>query len=154
MSKFLLFHMDLGRSNSIIEGRLILLDANRIIERYIATSGSIGNQSFEMLSAKGRGPIPAQYECGITNYTVQTKPIYMPHIRGVEGNFYKIDPHNVNIWGTGRGDFGIHDDANSPGSAGCVVLPTKEGWNGFQKQMTEIAKTGVSSIPLLISYTR
>lgn len=153
----LLFHMDLARSSSLINGRLILLDAdkNQIIERYIATSGAPGNQSFEMMATRGRGPIPAQYECGIPMYTVQTKPIYMPHVKGVEGNFYKIDPHNVNIWGKGRGDFGIHADGNAPGSAGCIVLPTSEGWNGFQKQMSIIAKiTGVTSIPLLVSYAR
>ncbi len=156
MSTILLFHMDLTSSNSLISGRLILLDKDnsQIVERYIATSGCPGYQSFDSQKARGRGPIPAQYECGIGRYTVATKPIYMPQTKGVEGNFYKIDPHDVNIWGNERGDFGVHADKNVPGSAGCVVLTTDEGWKGFQKQMTQIASTGVTSIPLLVSYAR
>lgn len=148
--------MDLAKSNSLINGRLLLVDTdkNLIRERYIATSGRVGSQYFEMLGTRSRGPIPPQYECGINAYTVNTKPIYMPQVVGVEGNFYKINPHNVNIWKGTRGDFGIHADKNLPGSAGCVVLPTAEGWRGFQKQMSELASLGLASVPLLVSYAR
>ncbi|MBD2775177.1 hypothetical protein ICL16_24720 [Iningainema sp. BLCCT55] len=60
----------------------------------------------------------------------------------------------VRINGQQRGDFGIHRDANVPGSAGCVVLTTIPGWEGFQLDMRNLATSGVQKVPLLVSYIR
>jgi hypothetical protein len=78
----------------------------------------------------------------------------MPQVRGVEGNFYKINPHMVTVNGVQRGDFGVHFDANAPGSAGCVVLRTDIGWQAFEKDMKNLLTRGVNEIPLLVSYSR
>ena len=78
----------------------------------------------------------------------------MPEVRGVEGNFYQIDPHEVKINGTLRGDFGVHFDANVPGSSGCVVIRTSVGWQAFEKDMKALLTSGVNEIPLVVSYSR
>ena len=122
--KILLFHQHLLTSSSLIEGRLLLLDSKltNIANTYIATSGLPNNQSVACLSSPGRGPIPANNVMGVDCYKVLTAPLYMPGVKGVEGNFYKINPHMVKINGVARGDFGIHFDANVPGSSGCVAV--------------------------------
>ncbi|MDJ0600342.1 MAG: hypothetical protein QNJ37_16060 [Crocosphaera sp.] len=89
----------------------------------------------------------------LDHYTVQTTPIYLPQ-RGIEGNFFKIDPHLVNIWGKTRGDFGIHFDANAPGSAGCVVIRNKSAWDAFQEMMGHYRNAGLKSVPLIVEYQR
>lgn len=154
MKPLLLFHQELRQSSQLIEGRLLLLDSYKIKNTYIATSGSIGNQSPNSTDDRGRGPIPPLGAVGIDHYTVTTSPLSMPGIKGVEGNFYKINPHFVQIDGVKRGDFGIHRDANAPGSAGCVVLRTTTGWAGFEADMKTLFSAGVHQIPLLVSYTK
>ena len=156
MSSLLVFHNHLFDSNSLIEGRLLLIDttANKILDEFRATSGCAGWQEPNEVSARGKGPIPKNSEVGIPHYTVQTNPLNLAHVKGVEGLFYKIDPHSVIIGGVARGDFGIHADRNVPGSAGCVVCTSETGWQGFQKQMKLLAATGVTSIPLLVSYSK
>ncbi|MDJ0598279.1 MAG: hypothetical protein QNJ37_05510 [Crocosphaera sp.] len=89
----------------------------------------------------------------LDHYTVQTTPIYLPQ-RGIEGNFFKIDPHLVNIWGKTRGDFGIHFDANAPGSAGCVVIRNRKAWDAFQEMMGHYRNAGLNSVPLIVEYQR
>jgi hypothetical protein len=150
----LLFHLDTNQESALVEGRLLLIDNDQIIEQYKATSGCPNNQSYSHISAKGRGPIPPQYETKINNYRVSTTPLYMPGVKGVEGNFFKIDPHIVRVGNVERGDFGIHADKNVPGSAGCIVLVTDTGWLGYQVQMKKLVDKGISQIPLLISYVR
>ncbi|MGI2904894.1 hypothetical protein [Tolypothrix sp. VBCCA 56010] len=102
------------------EGRLLLLDSEltSIANTYIATSGLPNNQRFDCLSSPGKGPIPANNVIGVDCYQVATTPIYMPGVRGVEGNFYKINPHMVTVNDVQRGDFGVHFDSNTPGSSG------------------------------------
>ena len=116
--KLLLFHQHLRRTPELVEGRLLLLDSVPcIINTYIATSGLPNNQRFDCLSSSGKGPIPQNSLIEIDSYKVSTTPIYMPEVRGVEGNFYQIDPHEVKINGTLRGDFGVH-------LCRCLTLPT------------------------------
>ncbi len=101
------------------------------------------NQRFDCLSSPGKGPIPTNNVIGVDCYIVSTTPIYMPGVRGVEGNFYKINPHMVTVNGVQRGDFGVHFDANAPGSSGCVVLRTAVGWEAsLERHETFINKRG------------
>ncbi|NEU77449.1 hypothetical protein PI95_034580 [Hassallia byssoidea VB512170] len=60
----------------------------------------------------------------------------------------------VMVNGVQRGDFGVHFDANMPGSAGCVVLRTSVGWQAFEKDMKNLYSDGVKEVPLLVSYSR
>ncbi|MDJ0661568.1 MAG: hypothetical protein QNJ42_19085 [Crocosphaera sp.] len=153
--KSLIFFMDLNRQTPLIEGRLIAYDnvKCKVDQQYIATSGCQNNQRWDSQDDSGRGPIPRNDQVKIDYYTVNTTPIYLPQ-RGIEGNFYKIDPHLVNIWGKTRGDFGIHYDANAPGSAGCVVIRNKMAWEAFQEMMGHYRAAGLESVPLIVEYQR
>jgi hypothetical protein len=154
--KILLYHQHLTLSANLIEGRLLLLDSelNALANTYIATSGLPNNQRFDCLDSKGFGPIPANNVIGVDCYQVSTTPIYMPQVKGVEGNFYKINPHMVMVNGVQRGDFGVHRDANVPGSSGCIALRTGVGWQAFEEDMKREKAAGVEQIPLLVSYSR
>jgi hypothetical protein len=156
MKPLLLYHQHLQRTSDLIEGRLLLIDCETrtIKNTYIATSGLPGYQRSDCLSERGTGPIPPISLTGLDSYSVATVPLDMPNVRGVEGAFYKIDPHEVTISNVQRGDFGIHRDANVPGSSGCIVLRTQLGWQAFQKDMQSLAGSGVRKIPLLVSYSR
>jgi hypothetical protein len=87
MKLLLLFHMALQKSSQLLTGRIDLIDTenNKIINRFIATSGCPGWQSYENISSKGKGPIPPQYETGVNQYWADTKPLWLPGVKGVEG---------------------------------------------------------------------
>lgn len=153
MSYMLAFFMDLRNSNELLQGRMMLTKDGELVDIYIATSGSIGNLDRDDTNKKGRGAIPATLEVGLKNYWIETKAIPMPHQKGIEGNFYAIKPFTVSVNGVQRGDFGVHADANVPGSAGCIVLPPSgNGWKVFQERMSKIAQEGISRIPLQVVY--
>lgn len=156
MKPLLIYYQDLRATSQLIEGRLLLIDTetSTIKNTYIATSGLPGYQSYDYLTVRGKGSIPPTNPVTeIGSYSVATVPLDMPNVKGVEGAFYKIDPHEVKIVNTTRGDFGIHRDANVPGSSGCVVLRTELGWQAFQRDMQSLSISN-REIPLLVSYTR
>lgn len=153
MNYMLVFFMDLRTSSELLEGRMILTKSGELVDIYIATSGSVGNQDRDDTDKKARGAIPATNEAGLKNYWVETKAIPMPNKKGIEGNFYAIKPFTVSVNGVQRGDFGVHADANVPGSAGCIVLPPKgNGWKVFQERMSRITQEGIDRIPLQVVY--
>lgn len=156
MKPLLLYHQYLSQMSALIEGRLLLIDGetSTIKNTYIATSGLPNNQRYDCLSLRGRGPIPPNNLIGIDSYSVSTSALNMPNVRGVEGKFYKIDPHEVTVQQKERGDFGIHRDANVPGSSGCIVLRTELGWQAFEKDMKNLSACKINEIPLLVSYSR
>jgi hypothetical protein len=135
------------KSNSLLYGDLVLLDGDRIVNQFIATSSLPGRQWWGSWELKG-GLIPPR-----NDYTVATAPLWMPDIRGVEGSFYQISPFEVPTNGSLRGDFGVHFDANQPGSLGCVVLKNQKGWDAFRREMEPIAKL-IKSIPLSVDYNK
>lgn len=152
--KVLLYHQQLSDISSLIEGRLLLIETDIpvIADTYIAASGLPGFQNYSDLFTVGRGCIPPNSRVGI-NYNVATVPLFMPNVKGVQGNFYVISPSEVTIGGVTRGDFGIHFDANVPGSSGCIVLRTAVGWSSFELAMKRLSVAD-DSIPLLVSYSR
>lgn len=154
MSVILLYHQQLEQTSKLIEGRLLIVEDNVIKATYVATSGQPSHQTIQALSSRGRGAIPPNLDIAHKNYIVLTAPISLPNVPGVNGNFYKINPHFVLINGVQRGDFGIHFDANVPGSAGCVVIRNKSAWDDFEGQMKKYAKDGIKELPLLVSYAR
>ena len=156
MKPLLFYHQHLHPSDDLIEGRLVLLDAEnlKVLNTYIATSGLAGSQTFAALSLRGRGSIPPINLVGIDHYQVTTTPIYMPGVKGVEGDFFKIDPHQVSISGAERGDFGVHFDANVPGSSGCVVLRTAVGWEALKQDFKKFADKNIKQVALVVSYSR
>jgi hypothetical protein len=155
-TKLLLFHLEPRLSHELIEGRLLAINTEQasLDNQFIATSGVPGSQSWDAQFEPGRGLIPRQDLSAIAHYQVQTNPIPLPTTKGVEGNFYKIDPHWVRVGKVQRGDFGIHFDANVPGSAGCIVIRNRPAWVEFEALIKGYRGSGLNSVPLLVSYAR
>ncbi len=151
---FLTFSLNFDRDPGLEEGRLCLRHIEKgTLQVWVATSATAEKQSAESFHQKG-GMIPPEYRVpGLKFWTVDTKPISMKEKKGVEGNFYEIAPFEVKTDKGGvRGDFGIHKDANVPGSMGCIVL-TPDRFQEFEKQVAQLAKEGKDSIPLFVTYS-
>jgi hypothetical protein len=69
--------------------------------------------------------------------------------KGVEGMFYHITPDPF----CGRGELGLHRDANVPGSAGCIVVADSNVFNGKVVPFINGLKNKQSQIPLSVVYT-
>ena len=154
MLYFLTFSMGFDRDTGLDNGRLCLRHLEKgTMAVWTATSSTANKQDAESFHQKG-GLIPPEYRVpGLKNWVVATKPIPMPNNPGVDGNFYKIDPHSVTTDKGGvRGDFGVHLDGNSPGSLGCIVM-SKDRFNDFERRMNVIAAEGVKSVPLFVTYS-
>lgn len=157
VSYFLIFSMQFDRDKGLDFGRLTLNSVSnskgRTHEVWVATTSTSSKQGPEDFHQKG-GLIPPQYRVpSLEAWSVELNPIPMPSVKGVEGNFYKINPHIVTTDKGGvRGDFGIHLDANSPGSLGCIVMD-KNRFNDFEKEMKRLRGLGFSSIPLFVQYS-
>lgn len=149
---FLIFSAHFDRDKGLDYGRLSLNSEDGMIQIWMATTSTANKQAPESFHQKG-GMIPPHYRCGIPCWQVQTIPIPMPHVQGVAGNFYKIDPHLVKTdKGGERGDFGIHLDANTPGSLGCIVM-NGDRFHSFEAEMKKLAGQGVKQIPLFVQYS-
>lgn len=148
MSEYrLIFTMELKRSNTLIWGNLKLIYPDGEEINYLATSGAAGWQSPEHQWMRARGVIPEGFD-----YSIPTTPYYLP-TKGIEGMFFHITPDPiVSPKGTKRGEFGIHFDANVPGSAGCIVLRNASGFNAFCDRMKIIAASGVERVSLKVDY--
>lgn len=138
---------------SLVMGQLVLRHLGKVRDTWIVTSGCIGHQYHGSFTAKGKGPLPPSTRVLGGMYQVATKGIFLGQTKGVEGMFYPITPFEVNLGVVKRGDFGIHFDANVPGSAGCIVVKNRKPWNELEEFM-EYAHThqGINSIPLLVDY--
>ena len=127
---FLIFSMPLDNTPALNNGRLVLYDWDRgHIGRWVASSGLGMYQRVGGWSKQGGGVCPAPYQCNPTfsNYWVQTSPLDLSHVKGVEGDGYPMTPFSVTTKeGVTRSDLLIHRDANVPGSMGCIVLPDDE----------------------------
>lgn len=124
------------------------------INQWSCTSSHVNGQKRGQQHQKG-GLIPPTYHCRhITNYLVDLAAVDLTHHAGVRGNFYRILPYEVvTLEGTKRGDFGIHLDANDPGSLGCIVLDW-HNFKDFEKQMTSLRlHEQVKEIPLHCFYS-
>jgi hypothetical protein len=141
----LFFTMELRPSNELLYGNLQLSYPDGTIIDYIATSGCTQWQQPGDQSARARGPIPEG------DYKIPTTPYWLD-TRGIEGSFFHITPDPVMIDGVLRGEFGIHYDANFPGTSGCIGIVNSLGWTKLCDRMKAIAKSGVKSIPLSVKY--
>lgn len=154
-SPSLFFQMDLPSTSGhkLLEGALIIreeLGSGGIKLR--ATSGISLYQYHGAWRFKGRGCLPPSKQIAPLNYLVSTQRLWMPNVKGVEGSFYAIAPFQVNAGGTLRGDFGIHFDANVPGSAGCCVIRDQSHWDLFRNTILDWREDGHQQIPLTVVY--
>ena len=150
----LFFAAHFNRDKGIDEGRLLLEHYHRGHQDiWKALSSHSKGQEREGFHQKG-GMLPPAYRVpGLHQWKVKLAPYNLNHIKGVNGNFYKINPHEVvTDKGGHRGDFGIHLDGNVLGSFGCIVL-SKYRFRSFENRMTALRQEGVSEIPLIIAYS-
>ena len=149
------FSMAVKRSGDLLEGVLEFICDEKVYNTIRCTSSVRGRQYSGAWNIKG-GLIPptsvAKAKTG-AGYTVKTDPIYMPNVIGVSGNFYQIFPFQFQTDGAVRGDFGIHNDANAPGSLGCIVATTDRGWTAIQREFKKLEGIGVKSVELIIEYS-
>ena len=151
---FLLFSSHFDRDLGIDNGRLRLVSLSQgHQEIWIASSSVATKQGHESFHHYG-GYIPPEYRVpGLPNYKVNTQPLNLSHVKGVGGNFYQITPFAVTTDRKGkRSDFGIHLDANVPGSLGCIVMSVGR-FGQFEFCMRELASKSIEKIPLFVTYS-
>ena len=130
------------------KGKLIAVNTKKgkIDGAYLALSGVGGREDQRSL-----GPIPSQRTTKQPHYMVDVIPLTLSN-PGINGKFYKINPHMINVGGKTRGDFGIHADRNVPGTAGCIGIESERDWIQFKSLMLDYQRAGLKSLPLLVSY--
>lgn len=151
---FLLFNLHYDRDRGLDQGRLRLCSLSKgHMGIWIATSSLHTKQYKESFHQWG-GILPPEYRVsGLPNWRVRTNPIPMPHTKGVMGNFYQILPFEVTTdRGGKRSDFGIHLDANTPGSLGCIVMSDWR-FKQFETEMSQLVKAGIREVPLFVTLT-
>lgn len=154
MNIFLLFTQHFDRDRGQDYGRLSINSLGKGTSHiWLATSSYATKQYAESFHQRG-GLLPPQYRVkDLPYYTVSTNPIPLDNVKGVEGNFYQIFPFAVETdRGGERSDFGIHKDANAPGSLGCIVMDPVR-FQQFEKAMTDFKNAGIASIPLFVQYS-
>ena len=132
---------------------LIQLGKGQINEWKCTTSHAGGQQRGDQHTRGGLIP-PVHHVPGLSQWEVDLDPIYMPNNKGVRGNFYRILPFEVTTSEGGkRSDFGVHLDANAPGSLGCPVM-NQHNWKDFEETIARVkAASNVSRIPLFPLYS-
>jgi hypothetical protein len=149
----LVFEMDLAKSQQMLHGELSLLKQGDRLNAYLATSSLPGRQHFGSWRERG-GLIPPSNELmNHLAYTVTLQPEDSSHIKGINGNFYRINPYSIPQPGIVREALGIHRDANVPGTFGCIGLKTLRGWTAFERDMAKLRNEGIIMLPLQVEYT-
>lgn len=140
---------------NLVLGELNYFEDKVKIDSWQCTSGCPSYQFSGSTKIKGKGPIPSCQYAQISSYQVSTERIYMPNIKGVQGSFYPIKPSLVSLRGLAyqRGDFGVHFDANVPGSAGCIVFRKQSEWDAFRILMAGTRNSKILAVPLFVSYS-
>ena len=109
-----------------------------------ATSGLPNYQYRGAHTKVARGCIPPD-----DDWQISTNGYYSS-TQGIEGQFYHITPDPDPD--TGRSEFGLHRDANVPGSAGCIVVKTSD-FNSKVRPLIDGIRDKQSHIPLTVKYT-
>lgn len=150
--KSALFKMDLTNSSTLINGSLFLFsNANFTAQAFdaVATSGLAGNQDLDDIWMRRLGPIP-----NLTGLKLSTEGVDLSSNIGVQGMFFPILPFTFRRSdGHTRSDFGVHFDANVPGSAGCIVIKNRITFDKFAAFMDNTQTGGLETIPIKIEYT-
>lgn len=144
------FSLKQSESAALIYGYLVFKENGQEILKVRATSGQKGWQykGAEKIRAKGCIPPDNDWQISTNGYYISKEK--QP---GVAGMFYHITPDPDPE--TGRGEFGLHRDANVevfPGSAGCIVVKT-EDFNSKIRPLIDGIKQKQSHIPLTVKYT-
>ena len=143
------YHMNLEKSDKLIGGVLVVSRPDENHE-FRATSGQAGHQDFANLWEKNRGPVPPNPDASVGN-AIETSV----YVGTVVKHGYRIRPEYVTNPDTKvtRGEFRVHFDDGSPGSAGCIAIRAEEDYEKFKKLMAKLKKNGIKAIPLSLNYT-
>jgi hypothetical protein len=153
MMNHLLFSMILKPSTSLLMGKLHIMNGDTPIASYIATSGLVRYQDKRHQSWRGIGAIPECKKVGISSYSVLIEPHGRRSNSERSAIFFHINkPFRILVDGIWRAGFGIHFDASTPGSGGCISLRDEAEWDEFIAFMANYANKGFSSIPLIVEY--
>lgn len=158
MTSFLIFCMSYDKKPGLDSGFLSLCTVDggdgKTERIWNATSSVASKQDAESVHKSG-GLLPAEYQIAgnLRAWTVSTTPIPMPKTKGVEGSFYQIFPSRViTTKGGERSNFGIHRDANVPGSMGCIVMDGIE-FSKFEAEMKTLRNLHkITKMPLFVRY--
>jgi hypothetical protein len=151
---FLIFSSHFDRDIGIDIGRLVLhhclLGHQEIWLTYSSHKKGQEREGFH----KWGGMIPPQYRVpNLKHWTVNTVPEDSSHVRGVRGSFYRISPYQVTTDKGGvRSAFGIHRDADAPGSLGCIVM-SDDRFKSFEFKMRSLLSKDITSVPLIVIYS-
>jgi hypothetical protein len=137
----------------LIEGlvTLVAADGKTVLNKYRATSSRAWHQYWGSWRNSG-GLIPPD-----ESYTVATTAIQLPDVDGVRGSFFPISPYSIQTINDLRADFGMHNDPNrayAPGSLGCIVMMTENGWAAYKRDVAKIADAGFKAINLRVKYSK
>lgn len=134
-------------------GKLILKEDPKSTNiKLKATSGAIAYQFSNSYLIVKRGCLPPSAAIAPKSWEVETKPITLPQVKGVGGNFYAIKPFAVSVFGVQRSDLGIHYDGTAAGSAGCIVILDRGHWTYFEEKMQQICNRGIPRLALTVIY--
>jgi hypothetical protein len=159
------FDFQPAKSRELIKGELIFLEGGEIKVETLddltglwdVTSGLAGYQEPMSYLIKGRGCIPpTEALTGQRQWSVSTLG-QQNWKKGIEGLIFPIWPETVTLETETnitviRDHFGVHRDANVPGSSGCIVLTDEEQWLDFCEVMRDLHKKGVLELPLEVRY--
>jgi len=148
------FKLSRARTGDLLEGSLSVLDdRGETIFETVATSGLPGYQSADDNWIRARGCIPSEEM--IVNGPIRISTYgYHSGTSGIEGQFFPILPlYFRRADGYTRSEFGVHYDANVPGSAGCVVIRCRSDFDIFIDLMKKAERAGRQEIALAIVYT-
>jgi len=146
------FSMKLRHTQHLIQGTFRLLsETGSQMFTCAATSGAPGFQTLDNLWTRNRGPIP-----NLPGLRLSTRQYWSDNI-GIEGEWFDIlpvfvtNPQNRNLT---RGHFGLHRDANAPGSQGCIVIGDTQLFKSrVVAHLDRAYSLGIEDVPLRIIYT-
>ena len=134
---------------------LVLIDClkGQVNEWRCTSSHTKGQQRGDQHKRGGLIP-PVHHVSNLNKWEVDLEPIYLPRRKGIQGNFYRILPYSVvTLAGAARSDFGIHLDANVPGSLGCPVM-NQVNWADFEETIARTrAEHKLKTIPFFPLYS-
>ncbi len=124
------------------------------INEWSVTSSHVNGQQRGDQHTRGGLIPPVHHVRRLDKWEVMLIPEDSRHVKGVEGNFYRIMPYEVTTKSGGkRSALGIHRDANLPGSMGCIVMDQRN-FDDFEETMAWVRETiYVDRLPLFPFYS-
>lgn len=143
------FSMALRDTAKMLYGTLTITDdEGALLYEGRATSGLAGYQHSGAFWTVGRGVVPPTGDERFIMMNVWNNDAPM-------GTRYQITPERV--WNTtrtkSRSAFRVHFDQGNPGSAGCIVTPSRADYDRIIALFAALKKKGVEKIPLVLDYT-